>query len=430
MDSVAQNTETALPTTLDELRRAAVELEGTHARILYPRYASPTFVSEGERGKIPVYLSVANHVRSFEIRLVHGQTVISHFRHEKPFNYGEVEVLDEFHAEGDRMEIVRVYISLPSIEDSGGQLPCNLAIHVCTFLPDGHHPVTRCPKSVVILPDEEPVSFAVMSDFHFLDAKVRWHDRRTTAIALSRKAVRMASEGGAHFILGAGDIASYVFLYGRSFPVAQKFFRTECSLPTALVPGNHDGYILGTNGKAWLDGLRLWRQMFGPTYYSFKVGPFRFIGLNSYDWDSPKRNLLNISGALRGRFNQAGKVGAEQLRWFESELRLSKERGEAVYLFLHHNPLHRKFVRVIGKLQNGGWDGSEREEVVRLIREGGIRGVFSGHEHFEQYEEYAGIPFYTGASIGGVHDRGEFWGFRMIRAHTDGTAKIVSHRLI
>lgn len=422
----------SLPTSLAELKRTAEEQRDPNSRILYPRFSCPAFVNRGSAEQPFLYLSLSREAAAFEIRLVHGHQTLVSEQHERPFANGEVEVLEEVRTRNGQPDHDLVRVPLPSCAgiDPGGITPYMLAIHVSALLKDGHHPIVRSPKSLVLMEPREDLTFSVMSDFHFHDAKVKIHDRRKTAIALSRKAMRLSRNLDNQFVLVAGDLASYVFLYSRCYPAAQTFFRNESPLPNCIVPGNHDGYILGTTETAWLDGLRIWRRRFGPTYHSFAIGNRRFIGLNSYDWKAEDRNLLKVSGAIRGRFNQAGKMGKEQLKWFEEELALSRERDEQIYVYVHHNPLHRRFKRATGKLhQFGGWQGSEREDVVRIIREGGVLAVFSGHEHFEQYEELDGIPFYTGASIGGVHDRGEFWGFRSVRL-SDGTPpKVVSHRL-
>lgn len=422
-----------LPTLLAELKRTAEEQRDPNARILYPRFSCPNFVERGSDERPWLYLSVSRDAEAFEIRMVHGHQTLVSEQHHRPFDGNAVEVLEEVPTANGLATHDLVRVRLPSCAsvDPGDDVPFLLAIHVSVLLKDGHHPVVRSPKSLVLLEPREEMSFAVMSDFHFHDAKVKWHDRRKTAISLSRKAMRLSKSLDNQFVLVAGDLASYVFLYSRCYPAAQAFFRNESPLPNCLVPGNHDGYILGTNETAWLDGLKIWRRRFGPTYHSFAIGNRRFIGLNSYDWKPEDRNLLKVSGAIRGRFNQAGKIGGEQLRWFEAELERSNARGEDIYVYLHHNPLHRQFKRATGKLhQFGGWHGSEREEVVKIIREGGVKAVFSGHEHFEQYEELAGIPFYTGASIGGVHDRGEFWGFRSVRLTNSAPPKVISHRLV
>lgn len=416
-----------LPTSLAELRRVAMELEGDHARILHPRYACPEFRLDGETRPVPLYLSLSAHVRAFEVRLVYGGKTVVSERHERPF--AKAEVLTEIQTLSGKQQILRVDAPDWTEALQGEPRPLHLALHVSTLLPDGHHPLVRCPKSLVILPDSEAPLFAVMSDFHFLDAKIRWHDRHTTTHALAVKAVRQAREQGVQFILGAGDLASYVFLYARSFPRARRFFRHECPLPNALIPGNHDGYILGRNGAAWLDGQRIWRRLFGPTHYSFAIGNLRYIGLNSYDWPHRDRNLLNLRGALRGQFNQAGRVGSEQMRWLEEELDAARERGEEILIFVHHNPLHVRMHRANGKTWRGGWEGPERIEMLEMLHRARVRAIFSGHEHFEQSEFYKDVPVYTGASIGGVHDRGEFWGYRSVRVEPGRGLRIVSHRV-
>ena len=55
-------------------------------------------------------------------------------------------------------------------------------------------------------------------------------------------------------------------------------------IPVFMVPGNHDGYRFeDVLGRTRADGLLLFENTFGPTYFSFDRPPYRFILISSYD---------------------------------------------------------------------------------------------------------------------------------------------------
>jgi hypothetical protein len=122
-------------------------------------------------------------------------------------------------------------------------------------------------------------------------------------------------------------------------------------MPCYCIPGNHDGYRYRNDmGGTQEDGLWCFRSTFGPLYYAFDRGGYRFLCLNSYDlptvyrtarvmpfnielheWIVPRFNLLNWGGGMQ----------SNQFRWLKTMLETPAEgegkKGKSL-MFLHQDP--------------------------------------------------------------------------------------------
>lgn len=93
------------------------------------------------------------------------------------------------------------------------------------------------------------------------------------------------------------------------------------------------------------DGLEVWRRSMGPTEYAFDLGPFRFVGMNTYDGTPERRHAFSIQADIRGLRlgapmvdNYGGYLSVPQLRWIEAEAKDASSRGKRLVLYGHHDP--------------------------------------------------------------------------------------------
>ena len=146
------------------------------------------------------------------------------------------------------------------------------------------------------------------------------------------------------------------------------------------VPGNHD---------LWDEpSARIYRELWGKTYYAFNYGGARFIGL-----DTETAN---------------GQLGEEQFQWLEQQLESCTESN--VFVFLHR-PLFPVDGAIGSSLDD---DPSERDRIHKLFvrHRKIIRGVFAGHEHLYSFQDRDGIPYYiTGGGGAPLYMAPELGGF-------------------
>jgi len=138
--------------------------------------------------------------------------------------------------------------------------------------------------------------------------------------------------------------------------------------PFFPVAGNHD-VITGTGSPDDRRGEDIYKQHFGPLYYSFDCGPAHFVCL--YTEES---------------LESAPRFSARQLEWLRDDLGKSKARH--VFVFMH---------KPVWEYPNAGW-----AEVHAILKEHPVRAVFAGHfHHYYKSHERDGIRYYVIGVTGG-----------------------------
>ena len=234
------------------------------------------------------------------------------------------------------------------------------------------------PKGLAPIPPNEPFTFAVLGDNRGDDT-----GQQPAAFLELLRALREQAPAPA-FALDTGDM-----IYGYTWD--QRQAREQWRLyidatksipfPSFHVPGNHDIWDKPSG--------RLYRELWGQTYFAFDYGNARFIGLDTE------------SGL--------GRLGEEQFRWLEQQLKTAAQRN--VFLFFHRP------VFPVDGARGSSLDEYpvERERIHQLFvrYRDRVRAVFAGHEHLYNRQEHEGItyvisggggaPLYTAPELGGFH---------------------------
>ncbi len=112
-----------------------------------------------------------------------------------------------------------------------------------------------------------------------------------------------------------GDLSTSALSYTEDWGFIKEKIVKHCDYPVFIVPGNHD-----TQRSGKINGLELWKEAFGPDYYTFAWGTWNFMGLNTAD---------SFYGFV------SGVVSDEQIEWIKNKL--SKINNEKLVIFGHHN---------------------------------------------------------------------------------------------
>ena len=311
---------------------------------------------------------------------------------------------------------------------------------------EGLHLADRQPNAVrVITAFRDDYRFIHVTDLHIGFPHVYSgspSDGNDTAHPLSfvRQLFTELSFLDPEFILYSGDL-----VFGSFYPLEYTWsweILSSHSLPLFMVPGNHDGYASG--GGLLRDGLEYWKQIIGPTYYSFNYGDTNhFVCLNTYDGSGPQRDALYFAAQKWG-----GSLGQEQLEWLEKDLEEASDEEKNSIIIAHHDPrgnIHRfggdinladedndgyaEATEFLDMLFYQEWnDRASGEEMMRLIREsntlhagnprlGHISHVFLGHVHsdFVDRDEASNTWWVHTTSTGSVlNSRDDFFGYRII----------------
>ncbi|REK22621.1 MAG: hypothetical protein DWQ42_16690 [Planctomycetota bacterium] len=184
------------------------------------------------------------------------------------------------------------------------------------------------------------------------------------------KGVRAVNRLRPDFVMSVGDlIEGYTEDQAQVEREWQEFlgFIEKMEMKFFFVAGNHDV----TNPMMH----RVWREHFGPTYYSFDYKGVHFICLCSEDPNF--------------------RIGDEQLEWLAADLEKARDaRWTLVFL---HKPLWFISERYISF---GIKDGTNWKPVEKLLY-GRKHTVFAGHTHFYSEFHRNGTKFYQLATTGG-----------------------------
>lgn len=245
-----------------------------------------------------------------------------------------------------------------------GVLATALAATGACRLPAGERPSSRepdAPPPAVFAPREIPrgQTFVVAAAG---DIAGRTHAHRATADLL----LDLLSTKGLALVLPLGDLqyprgsyTDFMFDYDRSWGVP------ELKAITRPVPGNHeydhgrssaDGYFDYWNGIGQAVGPAGRR---GQGYYSFDVGDWHFVALNTSD-------------GCRSRISCA--IGSPMHRWLVTDLAAHHRR--CVLAYFHHP-----------RFQHGAYHGPNAvvAPLWDALYDAGVDVVLGGHEHnFQQ----------------------------------------------
>jgi len=155
-----------------------------------------------------------------------------------------------------------------------------------------------------------------------------------------RRFRRMADSVAPAFILMGGDLVrdamsqseSSARAYFDLYAAEAKAFRTR----VWMIPGNHDHYgIIRTRSHADpanpLYNRGMYRQYFGPDYYSFTYGGVHFIGLNTLSPDDSA---------------YYGDVDSTQMEWLKADL--AHVPAKTPIVTFNHIPLFSSWTTLIG----------------------------------------------------------------------------------
>lgn len=167
------------------------------------------------------------------------------------------------------------------------------------------------------------------------------------------------------------------------------------------VPGNHD-----VGNEPTRESLVRYRERYGPDYYSFQMGGIYGIVLNS-----------NLETGGKNVPDEAAKMEA----WLRSELEKAKSAAGKQVLVFQHIPFFRKDVNEPTDYQNIALEA--RRRYLAMLREFGVKWVFTGHLHQTLEVKDGDTRFITTGAVG-MPEVGAKSGLSVVAVSPDG----VKHR--
>jgi hypothetical protein len=263
------------------------------------------------------------------------------------------------------------------------------------------------PRSVWITgaPANE-IKFAYLSDSHVGDPRAFMSKSVLSPTERRLKVYGEAVSGGAQFLIMAGDLVSVPVNLGNEYPEAYKEILDNITIPVFPAPGNHDLYAM-SDANPKNDGLAFWHNYFGPDYYSFHIGNFMFIALNTFNWPQPFRNFMNQSFMNKMGSYTEGVIDKTQYEWLKANLIEAKKNNYSVICFGHHN-LINSFAGVDKGVTP---DLMTQEDIMALLEQYDVRYYLAGHNHQNTEKTVGNITFMTVTSASSQITPGDSWGY-------------------
>jgi hypothetical protein len=166
----------------------------------------------------------------------------------------------------------------------------------------------------------------------------------------------------------AAQIAEYRRILGRLNPDIRVY----------SIPGNHD-----VGNEPTPETLAAYTRQFGPDHFSFKVGSFVGIALDSCLVYAPKN---------------APNAAAQQEQWFGAELERARRDGARHIVVFQHHPLFISNAVEPGQYENIPVEA--RAGFLGLLHASGVREVFGGHYHQNALARDGDVEVVTTGPIG------------------------------
>lgn len=167
------------------------------------------------------------------------------------------------------------------------------------------------------------------------------------------------------------------------------------------IPGNHD-----VGNEPTVETLAAYTTRFGPDYFSFTIGSFVGIAIDSCLFYAPKN---------------APEAASRQAQWLEAELaRARRDGARHIVIFQHHPPF------VSDPAEPAGYENlplETRGRLLTLFARAGVRHVFAGHFHQNALARAGDLQVVTTGPIG-MPLRGAKSGMRIVVVRDDG----IEHR--
>jgi len=190
----------------------------------------------------------------------------------------------------------------------------------------------------------------------------------------------------------------------RKFFAFYRDVMRRLNIPVYNVVGNHD-VDPKTNSR------EMFKEFFGPNYYSFDHGVFHFVVLDS----AYPPHLATVDDS--------------ELKWLEQDLcRIGK--STPIIVFLHH-PIHSTITeRYKAAKSNPGVVVTNPDRILEVLKPYNLKMVFQGHLHENEYLLKDGAEFLSVGSIGGAwwgregHDKcpdGSPRGYMIVRVNETNT---------
>ncbi|WP_258101099.1 calcineurin-like phosphoesterase family protein [Marinoscillum pacificum] len=184
---------------------------------------------------------------------------------------------------------------------------------------------------------------------------------------------KYAAEGAKVYVLTLGDMTWELYWYNNDFGLNEYIpYMNKLNSPVFNLIGNHDyhPYI----ADDW-DASAMYRNVLGPTYYSFNLGKVHYVVLDDVEY-------LNegASEGVIGKRNYRDVIESEQMEWLKKDLAAITDKSTPI-IIATHTPLYRNPKLDSNNQQVNEVNLENGHSLIAALKEFSTVHVLTGHTH-------------------------------------------------
>ncbi len=202
---------------------------------------------------------------------------------------------------------------------------------------------------------------------------------------------KYSSDGTKVYALTLGDLTWDGYWYSNNFGLNEYVpYMNKINAPVFNLIGNHDNdpYI----ANDW-DAENKYRDVLGPTYYSFNLGKVHYVVLDSVEYI----NTGGTQGTIGSR-NYSERLTNNQLEWLKKDLATITDKSTPIVLAIH-TPLYKQPSLDANGNQINTVDLLNGDVLKNIVSEFTKVHVLSGHTHINYTVEEGNIMEHNTAAI-------------------------------
>ncbi|MFC5682843.1 calcineurin-like phosphoesterase C-terminal domain-containing protein [Flavobacterium sp. MAHUQ-51] len=202
---------------------------------------------------------------------------------------------------------------------------------------------------------------------------------------------KYSSDGTKVYALTLGDLTWDGYWYSNNFGLNEYVpYMNKINAPVFNLIGNHDNDPYFAND--W-DAENKYRDILGPTYYSFNLGKVHYVVLDSVEYI----NTGGTQGTIGSR-NYSERLTNNQLEWLKKDLATITDKSTPIVLAIH-TPLYKQPSLDANGNQINTVDLLNGDVLKNIVSEFTKVHVLSGHTHINYTVEEGNIMEHNTAAI-------------------------------
>ncbi|MGD9929458.1 MAG: calcineurin-like phosphoesterase C-terminal domain-containing protein [Mangrovibacterium sp.] len=201
-----------------------------------------------------------------------------------------------------------------------------------------------------------------------------------------------SADGAKVYALTLGDLTWDLYWYDNNFGLKEYItYMNKLNCPVFNLIGNHDNDPYFANN--W-QAESTYRNLIGPTYYSFNLGKIHYVVLDSVEYLN-----TGASPGTIGERNYRDVIVADQLEWLKKDLATITDKSTPIVVAMHTPLYSNPSIDVNGK-QTNKLALNNGSVLIDCLEEFSNVHVLSGHTHNNySVEEKEGLIEHNTAAI-------------------------------